>query len=172
MFKFFLMSCIFCLSVQASAQDKIYICGQDAVCEDFSKVNLTKSQVYDIKTHELITGIVRELYDNGNIETEYTTKNGIYDGPTKGYYENGKLRGTGYFRLGKQDGLWQLYYENGTDRVSPSSRGLGHRVLIPATWVRIPLEMPYLPAYQNHQSPVLKNFANFICRFSKSAIFL
>ena len=26
--------------------------------------------------------------------------------------------------------------------VSPSSRGLGHRVLIPATWVRIPLEMP------------------------------
>ena len=27
--------------------------------------------------------------------------------------------------------------------MSPSSRGLGHRVLIPATWVRIPLEMPF-----------------------------
>ena len=34
--------------------------------------------------------------------------------------------------------------------VSPSSRGLGHRVLIPATWVRIPLEMPFfLPFFQD-----------------------
>ena len=30
---------------------------------------------------------------------------------------------------------------------SPSSRGLGHRVLIPATWVRIPLEMPFFLSF-------------------------
>lgn len=28
--------------------------------------------------------------------------------------------------------------------MSPSSSGLGHRVLIPATWVRLPLGMPFL----------------------------
>ena len=31
-----------------------------------------------------------------------------------------------------------------TRDASPSSSGLGHRVLIPATWVRLPLEMPFL----------------------------
>ena len=31
-----------------------------------------------------------------------------------------------------------------TRDASPSSSGLGHRVLIPATWVRLPLEMPIL----------------------------
>ena len=32
-------------------------------------------------------------------------------------------------------------------RASPSSRGLGHRVFIPATRVRIPLEMPFFLSF-------------------------
>ena len=41
--------------------------------------------------------------------------------------------------------------------MSPSSRGLGHRVLIPATWVRIPLEMPFfLPFFStSHRKRVI-----------------
>ena len=34
---------------------------------------------------------------------------------------------------------------------SPSSRGLGHRVLIPATWVRIPLEMPFFCLFSKNR---------------------
>ena len=50
---------------------------------------------------------------------------------------------------------------------SPSSRGLGHRVLIPATWVRIPLEMPvfcFFPSIgsQSRKKQFLTS-ANLIC---------
>ena len=49
---------------------------------------------------------------------------------------------------------------------SPSSRGLGHRVLIPATWVRLPLEMPFsffnarsvVPNPCKKQATALENF--------------
>ena len=42
----------------------------------------------------------------------------------------------------EKNGKWS-YLIKQAYKESPSSRGLGHRVFIPATRVRIPLEMPF-----------------------------
>ena len=51
--------------------------------------------------------------------------------------------------------------------VSPSSRGLGHRVFIPATRVRIPLEMPFFCLFSKNREKSLQKailtLANKIC---------
>ena len=54
---------------------------------------------------------------------------------------------------------------------SPSSRGLGHRVLIPATWVRIPLEMPFFYLKIGVSYPCKKQAAVWKIKFSHCCFF-
>ena len=57
---------------------------------------------------------------------------------------------------------------------SPSSRGLGHRVLIPATWVRIPLEMPFFLSFFPRivSNPCKKQSSAGKCIFRRGFFFL
>ena len=55
----------------------------------------------------------KEYYDNGQLWTDWTYKDGKLDGPGKIYYKNGQLQLEGTWKDGKSDGLWKGYYENG-----------------------------------------------------------
>ena len=55
---------------------------------------------------------------------------------------------------------------------SPSSRGLGHQVLILVTWVRIPLGMPAFPPQKRHfgrnaTEPCAKSVQKILCKTSR-----
>ena len=58
-------------------------------------------------------GPYKEYYENGQLQSEGTTKDSKRVGPYKGYYENGQLQSEGTYKDGKLDGLWKSYYENG-----------------------------------------------------------
>lgn len=59
------------------------------------------------------SGIVYELYNNGNLKFEYNISNGISDGKSEVFYSNGNLKYIGYFNKGKEDGIFKGWYENG-----------------------------------------------------------
>tara|TARA_B110001450_G_scaffold159250_1_gene148541 strand:- start:200 stop:1117 length:918 start_codon:yes stop_codon:yes gene_type:complete len=58
-----------------------------------------------------------EFYrENGTASDKLTYKNGQRDGREERYYENGQLDHEGSFKDGKKDGLWEYYHENGNLR--------------------------------------------------------
>ena len=56
--------------------------------------------------------IEKTYYENGNLQSEITTLNGISNGIAKLYYESGKIRTKGFYIDGKENGIWNIYYEN------------------------------------------------------------
>ncbi len=58
------------------------------------------------------SGIVYELYDNGNLKFEYNVSNGLSDGKSEVFYNNGNLKYIGYFKKGKEDGIFKGWYDN------------------------------------------------------------
>ncbi|MDA8528605.1 toxin-antitoxin system YwqK family antitoxin [Opitutaceae bacterium] len=57
--------------------------------------------------------IRKEYYDNGQLKSKGSYKNGIEDGLWECYWVNGRLWQKGSFKNGKQDGLWVQYDDNG-----------------------------------------------------------
>ena len=52
-------------------------------------------------------------YENGEISSEGTLKNGQPDGFWKTYYENGEIKTEGKRTNFLLDSIWNFYYENG-----------------------------------------------------------
>jgi TonB family protein len=52
-------------------------------------------------------------YDNGQLECQYSYKNGEKDGAYLCHYESGQLKNQGLYLKGKSEGEWEYYYENG-----------------------------------------------------------
>ena len=81
-------------------------------------------------TNERVTGVVYEIHENGQLETEASFIDGQQDGPTKIWYANGQLRGEGSFKSGKQDGPTKIWYENGqlkTEKVFKEGKLVGQK---------------------------------------------
>ena len=61
----------------------------------------------------LVNGSVKDWYENGNIKTSTSYKNGIIDGPYKSWYLNGESKDEVNVVNGKRIGLRKIWYENG-----------------------------------------------------------
>jgi antitoxin component YwqK of YwqJK toxin-antitoxin module len=59
------------------------------------------------------TGMVKSLYENGQLMDKGNFKDGEPDGPWVFYHENGQLSEKGNYKDGSRDGPWVEYYENG-----------------------------------------------------------
>ena len=141
MFKVFLMSWVFGVSLSALAEEKIYVCGQDAVC-DGNLNKLSDFRATDIQTKHPITGIVS--IQTNNEKREIIVKNGKIDGPYKVYLEKRRvtteniilplkyfevsqheeafwkknhpdfyLYEEGNYKEGNRNSTWKEYYESG-----------------------------------------------------------
>ena len=58
-------------------------------------------------------GPYEEYYDNGQVWTKTTYKDGVQDGLREEYYEDGQLRVKETYKDGVEDGPYEFYYENG-----------------------------------------------------------
>lgn len=58
-------------------------------------------------------GYQKFFYDNGQLSSEGTMKEGQPVGLWKTYYENGNLKSEGFWNNGKIDSTWVFYYETG-----------------------------------------------------------
>jgi len=65
---------------------------------------------------EPFTGIAKEYYPSGKIETESFYANGKLNGKSITYYENGNLKYEENYKNSKLDGLIKTYFEDGTIR--------------------------------------------------------
>lgn len=69
---------------------------------------IKKAGVYDADN-----GLKKTFHSNGNVENEYTLKDGELSGTANTYYENGNLKITSNFVKGKKNGNSKEYDENG-----------------------------------------------------------
>ena len=58
-------------------------------------------------------GLIESYYDNGQLESKGNWKGGKLNGIYEGYRENGQLEFKDTYKDGKQNGLARMYYENG-----------------------------------------------------------
>lgn len=84
------------------------------ICYNEDTTTIKDIQVYENDT--LVSTVDMSYFDNGQLKSEITTKNGISDGPTVLYHENGRIRTKGFFKEGESSGIWSVYYENGQIR--------------------------------------------------------
>ena len=61
-------------------------------------------------------------YDNGQLESKGTFKNGEFDGPYELYHENGQLILKWMYRDGELDGPSETYHDNGQLRTKGTYR--------------------------------------------------
>jgi antitoxin component YwqK of YwqJK toxin-antitoxin module len=84
--------------------------------DDYSGVTYTSYLVTVIKKagiYDNQNGLKQIFDDNGNLESEYTLKDGVANGSTHAYYPNGKLKITFNYIDGKKQGISREYEENG-----------------------------------------------------------
>ena len=74
-------------------------------------VNLSGSVWYHYDN--LFTGIGYDVYQNGQLKSEISYKDGKYDGLSKIWYENGQLEIESNWTNHKKNGLSKTWYENG-----------------------------------------------------------
>ena len=69
--------------------------------------------IYQKTDSTLITGELLFYYETGEIQQLQTFKDGILNGPRKGWHINGQLRQEGTFENGKIIGTRRVWYDNG-----------------------------------------------------------
>ena len=69
--------------------------------------------IYQKTDSTLITGELLFYYETGEIQQLQTFKDGILNGPRKGWHINGQLRQEGTFEDGKIIGFRRVWYDNG-----------------------------------------------------------
>ena len=68
---------------------------------------------YHQDTNELVTGIVKKFYKNGQLLIKEHYKDGERDGPKEIFYDNGQLMEKINFIDGRPDGPSESFYDNG-----------------------------------------------------------
>jgi hypothetical protein len=88
--------------------------GEDSRWADWNKMQPIVDNVQiNQYTHDgKKTGIWEEYWNNGNLYSKGSYKNGIKEGYWE-YYKDGQLDSKGSFKNGEWDGIWECYYSNG-----------------------------------------------------------
>ncbi len=68
---------------------------------------------YEINSETPFTGLLRDVYPNGQKKREGNLVRGVLDGGMTAWYENGQKKYEGNFVNGKADGLVTTWYDNG-----------------------------------------------------------
>jgi antitoxin component YwqK of YwqJK toxin-antitoxin module len=66
---------------------------------------------YDIDGNK--TGMWESYWDNGDLESKGSYKNGKEEGYWETYHYNGQLESKGNYMDGVRDGYWEIYFDNG-----------------------------------------------------------
>lgn len=69
--------------------------------------------VYEANKTEALSGIVFDVYENGQRKFEHTFKKGKANGKLTYWYENGQKQREGALRDGNQHGRWTYWTETG-----------------------------------------------------------
>ena len=73
----------------------------------FMKMAILKKK--EISHEQRTEGLILTYYENGNLESEETFKNGVLQGLCKYFDENGTLTSEGAFLENERNGLWKFY---------------------------------------------------------------
>tara|TARA_B110000503_G_C6747768_1_gene250313 strand:- start:63 stop:443 length:381 start_codon:yes stop_codon:yes gene_type:complete len=84
-------------------------CSPDRVIVD----ELTKKGDVSYFEGKPFTGVVFDVYEDGQLMYETIYKDGKRDGLAKGWYDNGQLEVMYNYKDGDIDGLYKRYYYNG-----------------------------------------------------------
>jgi len=68
---------------------------------------------YEINSNKPFSGLVYELYENGQKKNTVEFKDGLYESEWKGFSENGQLLSLSNYKKGKLNGLSISYFDNG-----------------------------------------------------------
>ena len=77
------------------------------------KVTIVDGVCYLKADMSIVTGIVTQAYEDGQLKLEANYKDGQEDGLYKTWYENGQLRFEANYKDDERDGLYRKWYENG-----------------------------------------------------------
>jgi len=64
--------------------------------------------------NDVLDGLSRKYYYNGQVQDEYYYRNGERDGYFRRFYKNGQMSAEGYYRNGDLVGPYTSYHENGS----------------------------------------------------------
>jgi len=73
-----------------------------------------EGKMYLLKEDKPFSGIIYDLYENGQREYQGQYEDGKPNGPLTYYYNNGRIKRTGKVKNGTPIGVWTYYTPEGT----------------------------------------------------------
>ena len=89
----------------------LYSCGSIDYDEDKEYIQNILGEIY--YKGELFSGTLTKHYEDGQLKTKSTYKNGNRDGLTEKYFKDGQLEIKTTFKDDEYDGLYESYYIDG-----------------------------------------------------------
>ena len=86
---------------------------QNRYHNDETTISKSPKIVYLKSNNKVVTGIIYDKYENGQLKFENSRKNGEANGLSRFWYENGQLRYEANYKDGKEDGLIRFWHKNG-----------------------------------------------------------
>ncbi|MDC3309065.1 toxin-antitoxin system YwqK family antitoxin [Crocinitomicaceae bacterium] len=78
-----------------------------------AEVTMPNDTMFVKKDMKPLTGVIKEVHENGQLAYEYNFKDGELDGSYRVWYENGQLKKEGNNKDGNSVGLHRGWYEDG-----------------------------------------------------------
>ena len=88
-------------------------CGNSQKEVNNEQIVVRHGGAYEINSDKPFTGIRVRHHDNGQIESKWTYKNGIKNGPFVRYFENGGIYCKKNYKNGESHGEYLAYWKNG-----------------------------------------------------------
>lgn len=76
-------------------------------------IYVLEKKAYKKEDSTLVSGIVENYFDTGELKQTKTYKNGILDGPRRVFKKNGELHQEGSYKNGKVNGYRRVWNDNG-----------------------------------------------------------
>jgi len=89
----------------------LYSCGSIDYDEDKEYIQNILGEIY--YKGELFSGTLTKHYEDGQLKTKSTYKNGNRDGLTEKYFKDGQLEIKSTYKNGNRDGLTEKYFKDG-----------------------------------------------------------
>lgn len=99
----------------------LFSCSQDVVCSDDLKL---AHGVMVLKADSTpFSGICKDFFNNGAIQSEKSYSDGLLDGEFNRYYKNGQVSVHVQYKMGEPIGGFKQYFENGKLKAEKTDNG-------------------------------------------------
>lgn len=68
---------------------------------------------FEIEDGDVPDGVYKQYYDSGELEREFTFKDGELNGPCRTFFKSGKVEREGFLKDGREDGISKFFYKSG-----------------------------------------------------------